>query len=100
MTRLALLLMGDYPDHRRTRPGSRKKNHFELRRLRTSHYSHDANQKLWCLMAAYQIGLPKFQGNPLHALDEFRMKHGFEASYDDFIAWYKVNYPENYVLVF
>lgn len=100
MTRLALLLMGDYPDHRKNRPGSRKKNHFELRRLRTLRYTQDATQKLECLIAAYQFGLPKFRGDPLLALDEFRMQHGSEASYDDFIAWYKINYPENYVLVF
>jgi len=100
LTRLALLLMGDYPDHRKARPGTRRGDHFQLRKFRTLHYSQDANQKLWSLVAAHRFGLPGFKGDPLRALDEFRAQQGFNASYDDFLTWYRKTYPANYALVF
>lgn len=100
ITRLALLLMGDLPDHQNSRPGSRKKGHFSLSCFRTLHYSQDPLQKLSTLVAAHRIGLAGFEGNPYHALDEFRAERGFKAGYDDFIAWYKRKYPQNYALVF
>lgn len=100
LTRLVLLLIRDYPDHRDALPEARKRDHFDLRKLRALHYSQDANQKLWSLFAAHRLRVPGFTGDPFVALEEFRMKYGFKASYDDFLAWYRKAYPQNYALVF
>lgn len=92
--------MGDYPDHRASRPGSRKEDHFKLKKFRALNYTQNANQKLWTLIAAHRIGLPGFEGSPLHALDEFRSQYGFKPGLNEFIAWYKKVYATNYALVF
>ena len=99
ITRLALLVMGDYPDHRDERPGSRKKDHFDLSKMRTLTYRQDdPNQQFATLLAAYRVGV--VSDSPFQALSEFREIYGFGVGLGKFIRWYKMTYPERYVKVF
>ncbi len=100
ITRIALLLMGDYPDHRSKRPGSRTKDHFDLKRFRSIQYSQDDDQRLWTLAGAYRLGLPGFERDPFIELGEFRSEKGPKATVQEFLDWYRRAHPENYARVF
>ena len=100
ITRLTLLLMGDYPDHRRKKGGKKKGNHYDLQRLRNIIYLQNPTQKLNTLIASYNIGGFKLSKNPRDALSEFRSQHAYSAGYKEFINWYRKNYPEDYAAIF
>src|SRR5438876_12294495 len=46
ITRLALLLMGDYPDHRRRAKGMKRGDHYKLDQRRRLSYSQNQSQKV------------------------------------------------------
>src|SRR5579864_5586240 len=50
MTRLALILLGDYPDHRRRKPGRKKDNHYSLNRLRSGYWMQTPDQRFRTVM--------------------------------------------------
>jgi hypothetical protein len=100
ITRLVLLLMGDYPDHRKRKGGAKRKDHYQLRRLRTVRYCKDELQRVKTLFAASALGYPKLSKDPRDALSEFREIHGRRATYIEFFRWYKKKYPEEYAAVF
>lgn len=100
MTRLALLLMGDYPDHRRRRAGRKTTEHYKLDRLRSAQWSQNARQRLQTLLAAGAIGVPELSRSPRDVLSEFRQRYGFRASYEDFLDWYRKVLPGDYAAVF
>lgn len=99
ITRLALLLMGDYPDHRRRRKGRHRTGHYQLSRLREVRYLQTPTQKLNTLFAAPQVGIP-LKTAPGRALMEFRRQVGREPGIADFFVWYRRNHPEDYAAVF
>jgi hypothetical protein len=100
VTRVALLLMGDYPDHRKRRGGKKTSDHYDLARLRTLTYHQNSDQRLATLLRAKAVGYPGLSNDPRQALRKFRDECGFEASYKDFLRWYKQNFPEDYAAVF
>ena len=100
ITRLALLLMGDYPDHRKRKGGAKRKDHYQLRKLRTVRYLQDELQRVKTLLATSAFGYPKLSKNPRDALGEFRELHGRRATYIEFFRWYRKTYPEDYAAVF
>jgi len=100
ITRLALLLMGDYPDHRKRKGGAKRKDHYQLRRLRKVRYCQDEIQRVKTLLATSAFGYPKLSKNPRDALGEFRELHGRRATYHEFFRWYRKTYPEDYAAVF
>jgi hypothetical protein len=98
ITRFALLLMGDYPDHHARKGGKRRSDHYDLRRYRTLSYSQNDQQQKRTLFAAWRIMcLPKSFDE---VIGEFRDQHGYSASDADFIRWLKRNYPALYAAVF
>jgi len=99
ITRLALVLMGDYPDHRRRKGGRRRDNHYLLSRRRSVRYIQTWPQKLNTLLTAPFLGI-NFRTPPQDALDEFRRRFGFKPGYDRFFRWYRQNHPEDYAAVF
>jgi hypothetical protein len=99
ITRLALLLMGDYPDHRSRRKGRPRTEHYRLSRLREVRYLQSPAQKLHTLLAAPQVGIP-LKTPPGRALIEFRKQVGPEAGAAEFFLWYRKNHPEDYAAVF
>lgn len=100
LIRLNLLVLGDYPDHRKRKTGKKKVGHYHLHQLRQIHYLQNQNQKFKVLLAAQASGYPELSVSPLTALSEFRAEHGFDASYRDFMQWYKKAYPQDYSALF
>ena len=100
ITRLALMLMGDYPDHRRRRPGRKANYHYKLNTLRDHFWTHSPEQQFLTLCHAYQTGFLKLQNNPRKVLSDFRARFGYSYGYRDFMKWYRDNYADDYGKVF
>ena len=100
ITRLSLLLLGDYPDHRKRKTGKKKSGHYHLNHLRDLKFLQTNDQKLKVLLAAYSAGFPELSLAPLTALSEFRVAHGYGPDYRAFMKWYKTTYPRDYAAVF
>jgi hypothetical protein len=100
ITRLCLLLLGEYPDHRKRKGGKKNKDHYKLNVHRKLCYAQDADQKVRVLRASSRIGFlgPSHDFNSI--IGEFRSEKGFKASYTDFITWYRRQYPEEYSKLF
>ena len=71
ITRLALVLMGDYPDHRLRRRGSKKKGHYKLDLHRSVHYTRNTAQRFRALVFGYRSKLLKLDVDPEDAYMEF-----------------------------
>jgi hypothetical protein len=99
ITRFALLLMGDYPDHRKRKAGRKEDGHYLLSRERSVRYIQTWPQKLNTLLAAPLLGI-SLGMSPRDALDEFRRRFGYKPSYDKFFKWYRQNYPQDYATIF
>jgi hypothetical protein len=100
ITRFALLLMGDYPNHRQRKGGKKKKEHYNLRRLRANVYVQDTDQRIRTMMATAQVRVPRLTQDPQAALQQFRNEMGFSASYKEFLRWFKEKYPADYAALF
>ena len=103
ITRLSLLLLGEYPDHRKRTTGKKRADHYVLSRHRTLHFAQSPQQRLNLLFAAnalQSVGFPELSVSPRAALSEFREQFGFQATYAQFMRWYRATYPRDYALVF
>jgi len=100
ITRLALILLGDYPDHRRRKPGRKDKDHYKLNLCRSMVWMQTPDQRLRTLVAVGNAGFPKLSAHPLDILREFRSRYGYKPTYSDFLEWYRHNHPEDYAAVF
>ncbi len=100
ITRLALILMGDYPDHRKRKGGAKSSDYYNLRYHRSLVWLQSPDQKLKTLRTAWQVGKPKLSKDPMLALHEFREIYGDKPDYCAFLDWYKKNYPADYAAVF
>ena len=100
IVRFSLLLMGDYPDHRKRKGGKKSASHYDLKRMRSIIYAQDSKQRLQTMIAASMIELPEFKKNTHTALREFRQERGYSASYKDFLRWFRKKYPEDYASLF
>jgi len=99
ITRLALLLMGDYPDHRKRRFGRHRLSHYQLSQHREVRFFQSYAQKLHTLMIAPRMGI-QLKTPPGRALMEFHEKFGRKADPVTFFAWYRQAHPEDYAAVF
>jgi hypothetical protein len=100
ITRIALLMMGDYPDHRRRKKGRKDEGHYKLDGHRTVGWSQNPQQRKLTLYAAKQFGFPRLSGDTIDRLHEFRNLYGYRASDLAFVEWYRKTYPEDYAAVF
>jgi hypothetical protein len=100
IVRFSLLLMGDYPDHRKRKGGKKSDSHYDLKRMRSIIYAQDSKQRLQTMIAASMIELPDFKKNTYAALREFRKEKGYKASYKEFLRWFRKKYPEDYASLF
>ncbi len=98
--RIAFILLGDNPDHRKRKGGRKRNGYYDLQLRRNVRYIQDSNQKLRTLLAVSRFGLPKLDKNPNEALREFRGEIGYKATYKDFFKWYKNKYSKDYARVF
>lgn len=99
ITRLALLLMGDYPDHRKRRRRQRPAERYRLSRLREVHFTQTPAQKLITLLAAPLVGIP-LKKSPGRVLAEFRRQSRSKSGPEEFFTWYRQHHPEDYAAVF
>jgi predicted house-cleaning noncanonical NTP pyrophosphatase (MazG superfamily) len=100
ITRLCLLLLGDYPDYHRRKAGKKTKEHYKLNNHRILCYTQDADQKVRVLRAATRMGLLDKAHEFSYIMGEFRNEKGFNASYKDFLRWYRERYPGEYSKLF
>jgi hypothetical protein len=100
ITRIALVLMSDYPDHRKRKAGRKTFEHYQLNHRRTVHWTQTPNQRLYTLLAVGTVETPKLSKNPRDALSEFTKQYGHQPSYKKFMDWYRRTFPEDYAAVF
>ena len=100
ITRFALALLGDYPDHRKRKNGRRADDHYYLGRLRSVQWVQNRRQRLSTLLAVGAVGFPELSAKPRDVLNEFRRRYGFKPSQDDFLEWYRKNMSKAYAAVF
>ena len=99
ITRLALILMGDYPDHSKRKRGRKTEDHYRLSQRRSVQYVQTSNQKLGTLVAAPMLEI-KLSKDVFDALREFRGVAGYKVGYKEFFRWYRKKYPQDYAAVF
>jgi len=99
ITRLALTMLGDYPD-RRQKPGRKKDNHYKLSACRSVQWVQTPEQRFSVLLAVGNVGQPKLSARPREVLDEFRRQYGFKPSHADFMEWYRSHFPKDYARLF
>jgi len=100
VTRLAFLLMGDYPDHRRRKTGVKRADHYELKRHRSVAFSQNQHQKLNALNAAFRIGYPQGMPDAFGAFRDFRPEKSTIGTHRQFLLWFRGKYPKAYAGVF
>ena len=100
ITRIALTLLGDYPDHRRRKPGRKDAEFYRLNRGRNAHWIQTPEQRFRTLIDAGAAGFPQLSEPPLDVLRKFRDVHGFKYSHTEFLEWYRKTFPEDYAAVF
>jgi hypothetical protein len=100
ITRIALCLLGNYPDHRKRRGGAKKSSHYDLRFSRTMMYSKDRMQMLRLLTFEAPVMGVALSIDPFEALREFRDGVGFTEPQEHFLNWFKEHYPSDWSKVF
>ena len=100
VTRVALALLGDYPDHRRRKTGAKSSDHYRFDLYRSVHYTQSVDQRFRTLLAAGVIGVPGLSRRPREALTEFRSRFGSRPTREQFLRWYKKQFPADYTAVF
>jgi hypothetical protein len=100
ITRLALILMGDYPDHHKRKLGRKPQDHYQLSRYRSVQYVQTSNQKLKTLVDAPSMVGIELSKDAYAALREFRGVAGYKVGYKEFFRWYRKKYPQDYAAVF
>jgi hypothetical protein len=100
ITRLALMLLGDYPDHRKGKPGRKKDHHYSLNSCRSAQWVQTPEQRFRTVMEAGSIGYPTLSAKPRDVLDDFRRQFGFKPNWADFMEWYRANFPRDYAALF
>lgn len=98
ITRFALTLLGDYPDHRGQKIHGKRKQHYSLRQFRSLVYAQTHEQKVKTLLATSTFGLPKLSTKPIELWREYAAQvHA--PSYRQFLQWFRKNYPKDYAAV-
>ncbi len=98
ITRFALTLLGDYPDHRNQRLHGKRKTHYSLRRFRSLVYAQTPEQKVKTLFGTSTFGMPKLSTKPIELWREY-VAQVHSPSYRQFLQWFRKNYPKDYAAV-
>ncbi len=100
ITRLALLLLGDYPNHHKRKSGRKTEDFYKLDKLRTLNWVQTPDQRLRTLLKVGDEGVPILSANPRGVLRSFRDQYGYKPTYADFLGWYRRKFPVDYAAVF
>jgi len=98
ITRFALLLLGDYPDHRKRRRSGKRAEYYKVNSLRSVVYSQSHEQRVRTLFAASAVGLPKLSAKPRELWRAY-MAQTNKPSYREFLQWFRKQYPDDYAAV-
>lgn len=98
ITRFALVLLGDYPDHRKQRLRGKHKSHYSLKRLRSVIYAQTHEQKVKTVFATSTFGLPKLSTKPIELWRHYAARL-HSPSYRQFLQWFRKNHPSDYAAV-
>lgn len=99
ITRILLCLLGDYPDHRKRKTGSKKEDHYRLSMNRSVKFLQTKEQKLH-MLCWIAPALLELSAMPLNIFHDFHDDVGFEVPQEEFLSWYKEHYPADYLKVF
>jgi len=99
ITRILLCLLGDYPDHRKRKTGTKKSGHYRLSKDRSLTFTQTRKQRSHMLFWSAPA-LLELQSTPLTALHDFRDEVGLDVPIEEFVSWYKARHPEDYLKVF
>jgi hypothetical protein len=99
LTRLALLLLGDYPDHRKRKPGRKRDGHYKLNTCRSGQWLQTPGQRYRTLLAAGQVGFPKLSAPPRDLADEFFLQRR-RIDHSGFMEYYRERFPRDYATLF
>lgn len=100
LTRVAFTLLGDYPDHRQRKGGTKSSDYYGLQLCRSLHYTQSAEQRFRTLWGAGKVFGKKLSRSPEEVLVEFRSRFGNRPTHAHFLRWYKKNFPADYAAVF
>jgi hypothetical protein len=100
LVRFALLLMGDYPDHRRRKSGRKKAEHYRLTLLRTPIFHQDYEQQYRLIHIAARLKLPGIPKPMWKVLEPLYALHGTHVSARQIVEWYRATYPDAYAKLF
>lgn len=100
ITRFALLLLGDYPDHRARRLHGKSSRHYDLDRCRSVSFRQSHRQKLETLFVAHRFGLPKLSVDPYALWGDYVVASGSKTTAQSFLNWYRKHHPNDYAAVF
>jgi hypothetical protein len=100
ITHLALLLLGEYPNHHSRKSGRKTEDFYKLDYLRTLHWVQTPDQRLRTLLKVGDQGIPTLSASPRDVLRSFRDQYGHKPTYADFLRWYRREFPADYAAVF
>jgi hypothetical protein len=100
ITRVAFMLMGDYPDHRQRKFGAKPRDHYSLRAFRTQVWQQSDLQRLNTLLMVPRFGLPKLSTNPEDLWNEYKRQLGSDWTPKEFLEWYRTEHPQDYAKIF
>jgi len=100
IVRLNLLLLGDFPDHRKRKAGQKRTDHYKLNRFRSLHYAQDGDQRTRVLYDAPRFGFPELSVSPRDLMTQFREQYGHQPTHKQFLTWFKKLHPIDYSKLF
>lgn len=100
IVRYALTLIGDYPDHRRRKPGRKKADHYDLTLRRSVTYPQSADQQYRTLWAAVDLGILGTKDKMWVLMDPFLSASDGNASSREKLDWFRSTYPAIYARAF
>ena len=98
--RFALLLMGDYPDHRGRKRGRKSLEHYELTLLRSPAFTQTSSQRFRTLYMAVDLGICGTKKKMWQLLSPFYDEFGYRRTNRETLEWFRRTYPDIYSRVF
>jgi hypothetical protein len=100
ITRIALTLLGEYPDHRKRKSGRKDAGFYKLNLERTAQWTQAPEQRFRTLFHVGLTGFPQLSESPVEVLRKFRDKYGYQIDHGTFLEWYRKNFSKDYAAVF
>ena len=100
LVRYSLTLMGDYPDHRKRKPGRKTSEHYQLSLLRSVAFNQSTAQRMRTLYAAVDLGIVGTKKRMWQLMEPFYAEYGTRATQRQQLEWFRSTYPDIYARAF